>query len=341
MMIKDKFGWIIIFLHMVGACLAGQLVISKYAGAFLEIGVGARSLGMGGASVAVSNDVTAIYWNPAGLAYLGNVQFHGMHSERFGGVVNWDFIGLGIPLKDKTRFGVGFFRLGVDDIPYTALRNPSMKLGESYVNELGQSVQNVPYVYRTVSDQEMALYLSFAKRKTNKITWGINIKIIRKVMGDYDAWGLGFDAGVRVNPIDSIQIGLVLLDGTYTLIGWNKGRKELIVPHIRYGLAYPLNFTSIQLLPTMDIIHNFDNQGSASQISTGRLSLDLFFGLECEYRDLFALRIGLNRGKLSTGVGFQASFIGIDYGFSSQTDLGHTHRISLTITMNKSFIKSF
>ena len=35
---------------------------------FLKIGIGARALGMGGAYSAVSNDVTALYWNPAGLS---------------------------------------------------------------------------------------------------------------------------------------------------------------------------------------------------------------------------------------------------------------------------------
>ena len=49
---------------------AGETGIAKYAGEFLSLGVGGRALGMGGASVALANDVTAGYWNPAGLALL-------------------------------------------------------------------------------------------------------------------------------------------------------------------------------------------------------------------------------------------------------------------------------
>ena len=37
---------------------------------FLEIGVGSRATSMGDAYVAVANDVSSIYWNPAGLAHV-------------------------------------------------------------------------------------------------------------------------------------------------------------------------------------------------------------------------------------------------------------------------------
>ena len=46
----------------------------KYAGEFLNNGAGSRALGMGGAYVAVANDVTAGYWNPAGLVEAGVLQ---------------------------------------------------------------------------------------------------------------------------------------------------------------------------------------------------------------------------------------------------------------------------
>jgi len=44
--------------------------VGTIAASFLEIDVGARAVGMGGAFVAVADDATAIFWNPAGLSRL-------------------------------------------------------------------------------------------------------------------------------------------------------------------------------------------------------------------------------------------------------------------------------
>ena len=49
---------------------AGDTYVAKYAGEFMAIGVGGRALGLGGAYVALANDVTSGYWNPAGLARI-------------------------------------------------------------------------------------------------------------------------------------------------------------------------------------------------------------------------------------------------------------------------------
>ena len=51
------------------------------AATFLEIGVGARAAAMGGAYAAISDDATALYWNPAGVAWVDGLQIEFMHSE--------------------------------------------------------------------------------------------------------------------------------------------------------------------------------------------------------------------------------------------------------------------
>jgi hypothetical protein len=57
-------GWVAV--PLAGAMLAGGLE-SRAAAQTFEV-VGTRALGMGGAFVAVADDATAVYWNPAGLA---------------------------------------------------------------------------------------------------------------------------------------------------------------------------------------------------------------------------------------------------------------------------------
>ena len=79
----------------------------------------AELFGMGGAFVAVANDVTSGYYNPAGLANLNYPQLALMHSEQFGNLVNYDYGAVAIPFQNDMTFGLSIMRLGVDGIPDT------------------------------------------------------------------------------------------------------------------------------------------------------------------------------------------------------------------------------
>ena len=55
--------------------------VGKTSAPFLSIGVGSRAMGMGGAFVATANDASAMYWNPAGIAYLENIEAIFVHTD--------------------------------------------------------------------------------------------------------------------------------------------------------------------------------------------------------------------------------------------------------------------
>ena len=88
----------------------------KYAGEFLSAGVGSRALGMGGAFVAVANDVTAGYWNPAGLVDSPGLQFQFMHAKQFMSSIQYDYLGASKPMDEKSSLGLSLIRWGVNDI---------------------------------------------------------------------------------------------------------------------------------------------------------------------------------------------------------------------------------
>ena len=76
---------------------------AKFVNEFLNIGVGARAHGMFGSVVATSNDVHSAYWNPAGLARMETeMQASGMHASWFGGVANYDYLGIAKELGSTT-----------------------------------------------------------------------------------------------------------------------------------------------------------------------------------------------------------------------------------------------
>lgn len=64
----------------------------KYSNEFLNIGAGARGMGMGGAQVASTKDATSGYWNPAALtAVQDHPSISLMHAEYFAGIGKYDF----------------------------------------------------------------------------------------------------------------------------------------------------------------------------------------------------------------------------------------------------------
>jgi len=79
----------------------GKIVKAKYAGEFISTGVGARALGMGGTFVAISNDLTAGYWNPSALAMIDYPQLAGMHAQRFAKFVNYNYGAVALPVGTR------------------------------------------------------------------------------------------------------------------------------------------------------------------------------------------------------------------------------------------------
>ena len=81
-----------------------------YAGEFLQLGVGGRSLALGGAAIAFVNDASVGYWNPAGLANINYPSITGMHESRFAGAIEYDVAAVAAPLGallGVVRVGLG------------------------------------------------------------------------------------------------------------------------------------------------------------------------------------------------------------------------------------------
>ena len=163
----------------------------KYSNEFLQIGVGSRAFGMAGSVVASSSDVTAGYWNPAGLMDMkSQSQASLMHSEYFSGIAKYDYAGFSTFVADNTAVvGASLIRFGVDDIPDTS--------------ELIDADGNINYNrVKSFSAADYAFLFSYArnhkKDSENGLSYGANVKIIHRKVGEYGkSWGFGIDVAAQ------------------------------------------------------------------------------------------------------------------------------------------------
>lgn len=328
--------YLFLFLFLVSSVnILAQGTGNKYAGEFLAIGVGGRPLGMGGAYVSLVNDVTSGYWNPGALSRINYPQFSLMHDERFGNLVNYDYGSVALPWGTNASLGLSIIRLGVDDVPNT--KNAWRDLNNNGYFDQGDRIDYSAITFFNAAD--WAFIATYSKRQSEKLSYGVNLKVISRSIDDGSAWGIGFDVGAIYNVSPKFRVGANLQDITTTLLAWSTGRKELITPTAKLGGSYDIPiFSTGRITPAVDFDVRFENRKFASLANVGPVSFDMHAGLEYGFKDLFALRVGYNDVKqLTFGAGVKLPKLNLDYSFAKfdGTDqLGNTHRISVIFTLD-------
>ncbi len=339
----------------------GQTSAPKYSNEFLNVGVGARALGMSNCQIASVNDVTAGYWNPAGLNGITTPLALGlMHSEYFTGIAKYDYVGFAKRIDSASVFGISMVRFGVDNIPNTT--------------ELIDANGNVNYdKITTFSAADYAFLLSYARlSKIKGLRFGGNVKIIRRVIGDFaGAWGFGFDLGAQYD-YKKWKFGLMLRDVTSTFNAWtfnlNDQMKqtflatgntlptnsvEVTLPRMLLGLNRKFEFLNnrFSLAPEIALDVTFDGRRNVL-IQSSVASVDPHFGFEAGYKNMIFLRGGIMNIQTETditgtkftsfmpnvGVGIKFKAFTLDYAL---TDIGdqsvalYSNVFSLKIDINR------
>jgi len=271
--------------------LLPQAVLAADAGSFLRIGVGARALGMGGAFVALADDPTAIYWNPAGLASLESGELASMYTNQFGLGAHFSFLAFSQPWGEKKGWAVGIVNLSLGQIPITAL------------DEHGR-----PIVIGYTGSSETALLLAYAQTLFRS-SLGITIKGIRQALADESSLGFGIDFGAKVPLFENLSLGAILRTG---FVNWSTGEKVVFPAQAILGMAY-------RLFPKF--IVTFD-----AGLQTGR-RMEVHAGAEYWLVPQLALRMGLDSGKFTAGAGFVIEQFKLDYALMFHA-LGLSHRVS-------------
>jgi len=325
--------------HSVNAQVIGR--VGSTAAPFLKIGVGARALGMGEAYTTQAEDITGVYWNPAGLANLSKMQVLVNHYDYIADL-NYDFGAIAIPIRNFGTIGSFVGVLGMPDIERTTIQFP---------NGTGEKV----------SANSFVVGISYARALTDRFSIGSNIKYIQETIWHSTAKGVAFDIGVFYRTFfKNLKIGMSItnfgtemqMSGRDMLIQHDindtfEGNNENIGGYLdtdkfplpilfRVGLSANLaeDFFALEKydwIVAVDAVHPNDNK---EYLSTGtEVKIYDMLSLRTGYRQMF---LEDSEGGLTFGFGLhfnaKSTAIDIDYANVDYGRLDRQNKFSLILS---------
>ena len=275
------------------------------------IGVGTRPAAMGGVAAAISDDLSSLYWNPAGLSRACHTEVEFIHNSWIQDVSQETFL-CGLPVNfifpnlpdGIAALGVNYFDLGSIE-----------KTSES--PDGGMIIDN-----EVINLFMLGVQAGFGLPLTPALAVGGAFKFMVRNLGVKSSLALGLDIGLQYYGIEKVDLGIVLANLGQSLDGYG------LPQGLRLGGAY-----NIEPGPRHKIIAGADIEASMLTLRPGPYHL----GVEYQYSETAALRLGyqfsdndLSAGGsgLSMGMGIMMGGWKFGYAFASQGELGDAHRIS-------------
>lgn len=320
---------------------AGQSIgrVGTTAAPFLKVGVGSRGTSMGGAFTTQAEDVSGMYWNPAGIASITGLQALFSYYSYIADIA-YNFGGVAIPVGSVGTFGafVGYMDYGT--IERTTIESP---------NGTGEQV----------SASSIVVGISYGRSLTDRFSLGGNVKYVRESIWHASADAFAFDVGVLYKTFfKNIRIGMSISNfGSQMKM---EGR-DMLVQHdlttsypsnlnahldtdqfplpilFRVGISSNItgDFLDIQehdWIVAVDAVHPNDNNEYLNMGTEVRLYNKLI-SLRAGYRELL---LADREGGLSFGVGFGVNIEGgrvdIDYANIGFGRFGNQHMFTIMMS---------
>ena len=253
---------------------------------FLKFGFGARNIAMGDAGNSASNDLSALYYNPARLSSLKMNEAIFMHSSWIQDVnsevlgIKWDLFGL--------PWAVGLNYTNVSDIEIrTGPGEPEAKF-------------NANYFYGSLSTGFYIL---------DNLSLGGTVKYLYEGLLSDEATGLGIDLGVSYNlPLKGLSVSSVIRNiGSMNAL---RNEETKLPADFRLGSAYSfgLEATKLDFVAVAELQKYLDTD-----------DIHLNFGGDIVYDQIIALRLGYQTGYESKdftgGIGLMWGNLRFDYAY--------------------------
>lgn len=185
----DKKKFIILVVLLLSDYGLSQVFSGTTAGQFLKIEVGAKAIGMGGAFVSQSNDVSSIYWNPGSIAKLKNSSAMFTHTYWIASL-NHDFAGVILKIGEQNAVGFSYTMLGTGDMKVRT---------EIYPEGTGE----------LFTANDYAIGISYGMNLTEDFSLGVTGKYVGEKIWHMSASTIAFDFGLLYNtPINNLNLGM-------------------------------------------------------------------------------------------------------------------------------------
>ncbi len=211
---------ILIYLLVLPTLLAGITEEGGISGPLNSLGIGGIGSGMGGAYTSLSEDGTGLYYNPAGMNYIGKYNIVTLnYSSTLLGIGNILYLSYIGAIKGKQKIGVSFLWQGFNNLQ--VYNNNQVKGG----------VYSISFIQ---------IALSSAFRIFRNFDTGFNIKFFYNNIDTYSINSFDMDIGFLYRFFKYIKTGITfhnLLPLGYKFIQ----EKEDIPLNIRWGISYDLH----------------------------------------------------------------------------------------------------
>ncbi len=268
----------------------------------LKIGVGARAIGMGEAYVAQADDVSSLYWNPAGLALMIERQASFMYNQMYQGMT-FQNANIGIPLENGA-IGASLSYLGYGDIDGF----------DTSGNSIGN--QSAHSAVATLGGAWLG----------NQWSAGANIKGIQQKLADVKASGAAFDLGANAIYPRPVLGGTLRLGAAIRNLGSDvkfEQQEDPLPMDMKIGVA-AVQMLNQKLNVSLDYTKPKEDDGF---ISTGfEYWMVPFLALRAGYLNSKAEGMGMR-----AGIGLKIKGVSFDYAYAGQGDLGMSHRYELSL----------
>jgi len=303
-----RLSWVLalgLLIANTAASVAPALAAGGGAAAYERLLVGARPMGMGGAFTGLADDVTAIFFNPAGISAIRQREAIAMHAalsfDR-----NFNYVAGSFPNhKGDSAWGLSYTRFSVDGIPETRLISGTTS---PVLNADGTVT-----IFSLFDDIEENLVLSYAWKLQDKLRVGVNARILHQELYNQKANGQGLDLGLLYQATPDVRLGLSLRD-MFEYVRWNvSGLRDRVPCTATIGAA---------VRGWKDIMYLLDVFKVESDDVGYRI------GFEKWWANHYALRLGVNDGDFTVGASAKYQSFEFDYAYQTQ-DLGDINRVSL------------